>query len=153
MHIHGSSFSLFIKFNLLDLTPTQLELFSWIDADDFKIQHVEFRSSEFMDMKICGTMEVSGRWKCRKVYWYYQRLNIFPEIFYHFEENLFRSIFSFGLTYSCMQIFSSMKAVWRLQWSWLTPKYSENFVKFNVTKYVATGWYNAMVSIPLIIQN
>lgn len=44
--IQGSLFSYLIKPDILDLTTTQLELFSWINIDDFVMQQAEFMSSE-----------------------------------------------------------------------------------------------------------
>lgn len=50
-YIHGSLFSYLIQPDMLDLTNDQLELFSWMDIDDFEMQQVEFRSSEIWTSK------------------------------------------------------------------------------------------------------
>ena len=55
-HIHGPTFVYLIKPDTLDLTTAQLELFSWMDIDEFEMQQVEFRSlviwtSKFVELK------------------------------------------------------------------------------------------------------
>jgi hypothetical protein len=43
--IHGPIFSYLIKPDLIDLTTTPIDLsvFEWMDADNFEMQHIEFK--------------------------------------------------------------------------------------------------------------
>ena len=55
-HVHGPTLVYLVKPDTLDLTTAQLELFSWMDIDEFEMQQVEFRSSvkwtsKFVDLR------------------------------------------------------------------------------------------------------
>lgn len=135
-YIHGSLFSYLIKPDMLDLTNAQLELFSWMDIDDFEMQQIEFRSSEIWTLKFAElrkSLEDENFEKSGAI------LNCWislPSSFICLKKIAFALLSAFGSTYSCEQIFSHMKAVLSPRRSRLTPEHSENCVKLKVTKYV-----------------
>jgi hypothetical protein len=135
-NIHGSLFSYLIKPDLLDLTTTQLELFNWMNVDDFEMQLVEFKSSELWTSKFVElrkSLEDENLEKSPAILGCWTSL---PNSFMSLKKVALALLSAFGSTYSCEQIFSHMKAVLSPNRSRLTPEHSENCVKIKVTQYI-----------------
>jgi hypothetical protein len=135
-HIHGSLFSYLIKPDIIDLETTQLELFSWMDIDDFEMQQIDFRSSELWTSKFVELRKSLENENLEKSAAILSCWTSLPNYYICLKKIAFALLSAFGSTYSCEQIFSHMKAVLNPQRSRLTPEHSENCVKLKVTKYV-----------------
>ena len=136
-HIHGPTFVYLIKPDTLDLKTAQLELFSWMDIDEFEMQQVEFRSSVIWTSKFVELRKSLGNENVEISAAILNCWTSLPRSYTCLKKIAFALLSAFGSTYSCEQIFSHMKAVLNPQRSRLTPAHSENCVKLKVTKYVA----------------
>ena len=94
-HIHGPTFVYLIKPDTLDLTTAQLELFSWMDIDEFEVQQVEFRSSVIWTSKFVELRKSLENENVEKSAAILNCWTSLPRLYHLFEENCFCSSFSF----------------------------------------------------------